>query len=234
MPASTENSAVLPRRGEVRCAAGRARRGALDRRCLAPLALLALAAAAPARAAAPVETRSNAPIDITADEAEVINSKCVAIWRGAAEALQGDARLRANTISVFSVVKPAATAGGQTSCGSTDRIEAEGNVFYVTPERRARADHAVYSSSADQIVLRGNVIVVQGEDVARGDRLTIRISTKEARLESVGAPAAPGAAPRRVRGVFYPARSDTPSAKSDAAGAAAPPSAAAPASPPPP
>ena len=31
---------------------------------------------------AQVGARSSAPIDITANEAEVINSKCVAIWRG--------------------------------------------------------------------------------------------------------------------------------------------------------
>ena len=65
---------------------------------------------------AQVDTRSNAPIDITANEAEVINSKCLAIWRGAAEALQGQARLRADTISVYSTPKGVG-ANGQPSCG---------------------------------------------------------------------------------------------------------------------
>src|SRR4051812_27305593 len=80
---------------------------------------------------------SKAPIDITADEAEVLTAKCVAIWRGSAEALQGKTRLRANTISVFS--KPKGTqANGQPACGGTDRIEADGNVYYVTPTQNAR------------------------------------------------------------------------------------------------
>jgi len=160
--------------------------------------MLALCAGAPARAQ--VDTKSTAPIDITANEAEVVNSKCVAIWRGAAEALQDQTRLRADTISVYSHPKSAG-AGGQTACGGTDRIEAEGHVFYVTPQQSARGDHAVYSAGADQIVITGHVIVVQGADVARGDKLTIHVSTREAKMES----SVTGAGRTgRVRGVFYP------------------------------
>jgi lipopolysaccharide export system protein LptA len=72
------------------------------------LALACVGVAGPA--AAQIDTRSNAPIDITADQAEVIQSKCEAIWRGAAEVLQEHARLRADTITVFSRQKPAATS----------------------------------------------------------------------------------------------------------------------------
>ena len=74
-------------------------------------------------------------------------------------------------------------------------MEADGHVFYVTPKQNARGDHAVYSAAADQIVLTGNVIVAQGHDVARGEKLTIKISTREAKME---------AGSGRVRGVFYP------------------------------
>lgn len=163
--------------------------------------LLALCAGAPVRAQ--VDTKSTAPIDVTANEAEVVNSKCVVIWRGAAEALQDHTRLRADTISVYAHPK-AASAGGQAACGGTDRIEAEGHVFYVTPQQNARGDHAVYSAAADQIVLTGHVIVVQGADVARGDKLTIHVSTREAKMESnVTGAGRTG----RVRGVFYPEKS---------------------------
>ncbi len=162
-------------------------------------------------AQAQVDIRSNAPIDITANEAEVINSKCLAIWRGAAEALQGQTRLRADTISVYATPKGVGP-GGQPACGGTDRIVADGRVFYVNPQQNARGDHAVYSASADQIVITGDVVVVQGRDVARGDTLTIKVSTREAKMESraVGA-----GKPGRVRGVFYPDQkgSETPAAK---------------------
>ena len=167
-------------------------------------AVAVLAASSPAHAQ--VNTRSSAPIDITANQAEVVSSKCLAIWRGAAEALQDQSRLRADTISVYSKPKGSG-ANGQPACGGTDRIEADGHVFYVTPQQSARGDHAVYSAAADQIVITGDVVVVQGVNVARGDRLTFKISTREAKMESnVKGAGQPG----RVRGVFYPDKADSP------------------------
>jgi lipopolysaccharide export system protein LptA len=161
-------------------------------------ALVVLAACGAARAQ--IETKSNAPIDITANEAEVVNSKCLAIWRGAAEALQGDTRLRANTITVHEVVKSKGGDGQQT-CGATQSVVADGDVYYVTPTQNARGDHAVYTASDDRIVMTGDVIVVQGKDVARGDKLVIKVSTRQFTMES----RATGAGQRRrVRGVFYP------------------------------
>jgi lipopolysaccharide export system protein LptA len=153
-------------------------------------------------ASAQIETRSNAPIDITADQAEVIQSKCQAVWRGAAEAVQASSRLRADVITVYS--KPKAAGGGangQPGCGATDRIEADGHVYYVTPDRDARGDHAVYSQASDQIVMTGDVVVVQGQNVARGDKLIIDVSAHQATMVSnVTGMGKAG----RVRGVYFP------------------------------
>ena len=177
------------------------------REALAPALLLATTATLGGGAArAQVDTRSNAPIDITANEAEVVNSKCMAIWRGAAEALQDQTRLRADTLTVYSHPKGVGT-NGQPACGGTDRIEADGHVFYVTPQENVRGDHAVYSAGADQIVITGDVIVVQGDDVARGDKLTVQVSTREAKMESNATGAGK---PGRVRAVVYPDKANTP------------------------
>ncbi|MGI9169990.1 MAG: LptA/OstA family protein [Caulobacteraceae bacterium] len=175
----------------------KAPRGARGR---AGLAAALMAAAWAGAATAQVGMSSNAPIDITANEAEVINSKCLAIWRGAAEALQDQTRLRADTISVYSTPKGVG-ANGQPACGGTDRIVADGHVYYVTPQQNARGDHAVYSAAADEIVITGDVIVVQGKDVARGDKLTLKVSPRQARLQSnaVGAGRL-----GRVRAVYFP------------------------------
>ncbi len=159
----------------------------------------------PLGARAQVDTKSKAPIDITANEAEVVQSKCLTIWRGAAEAVQAQARLRADTITVYSSPKGVG-ANGQPSCGGADRIVADGNVYYVTAQQNARGNHAVYSQPDDQIVITGDVIVVQGNDVARGDRLTLKISTRDAKMESnITGPGKSG----RVRGVFYPNKTDS-------------------------
>jgi lipopolysaccharide export system protein LptA len=179
------------------------------------LAGVCLAVAVGDAARAQIETRSNAPIDITADQAEVVQSKCMAVWRGSAEAVQEQARLRADTITVFSRPKPAA-ADAQAACGGTERIEADGHVYYVTPDRNARGDHAVYTQSTDQIVMTGDVVVVQGQDVARGDKLIIDVSAHQARMvSSVTGPGRPG----RVRGVYFP---DKPAGPGQAAAPPAP------------
>jgi lipopolysaccharide export system protein LptA len=137
---------------------------------------------------------SSAPIDVTADEAEVVNSQCLAIWRGAAEALQDRTRMRADTIKVYSAKKGS-------SCGSTDRLEADGSVYYVTVDRAARADHAVYTAASDTITLTGNVIIVQDKNVAHGDKLVLNVKTGEADMSSN---ATGRNNPNRVRGVFFP------------------------------
>lgn len=150
--------------------------------------------AAATGSSAQIAHNSSAPIDITADEAEVVNSECLAIWRGDAEALQDRTRLRAQSIRVYS------RKTGD-SCGATERLEAEGGVYYVTAERAVRADKASYAASADSITLTGGVIVVQGKNVARGDRLVVNMKTGQAEMVS----AAKGRGkPGRVRGVFYP------------------------------
>ena len=151
-------------------------------------------------ALAQIDSQSKSPIDITADQAEVNNTQCTAIWRGAAEAVQDSNRLRADTLVVYSRAKPAG-ANGQTGCGGVDRIEANGHVYYVTPTQNARGDRAIYTQATDEIVITGDVIVVQGQDVARGDKLTLKVSTKEATMVSTVTGAGK---PGRVRAVVYP------------------------------
>ncbi len=179
------------------------------------LAALALTAFAAGPAAAQLATGSNAPVDITADEGEVVNSQCLSIWRGDAEALQSTTRLRAQVIRVFSSPKAGVTANSQGRCGATQRLEAEGDVYYVTPAQAVRGDRAVYLAETDTITITGGVVVTQGRSVARGDRMTVKVKTGQVNLESsVKGRGKPG----RVRGVFYP--SETAEAASP--GAAAP------------
>ena len=176
---------------------------------------LALAAAALAADAQGIAPQSSGPMDISADNSTFVNAACESTWSGSAEVLQGTSRLRSNLIRAFFKKKPggaggAASQGGgavgglpggpQSDCGATERIEAEGDVFYVTPDQIARGDHAVYTADDDQIVMTGNVIVVQGKNVVRCDRLLIHVSTREAQCSS---DAKGRGVPNRVRGVFY-------------------------------
>ena len=180
---------------------------------------LALGAAAlPLGAAAQITSSSNGPMDISADNGAFDNAACESTWSGAAEVLQGTARLRATTIKAYFKKKPAAPGaapapgsnasalgmpgGAQSSCGATERVEADGDVFYVTPEQNARGDHAVYSADGAEIVMTGDVIVVQGKSVIHGDRLVIHTVTHQAQMESI---AHGRGVPNRVRAVLFQA-----------------------------
>ena len=163
---------------------------------------LALAASGSAPAFAQLPKNSNAPVDMTADELEVVNAQCLAIWRGSAEALQDTARLRADVLKIYNkaipTTRPGATGSG---CGTMDRMEAVGSVYYVTPQQRVRGDMAVYSAASDTITFSGDVVAVQGKNVLRGERLVIQVATGAAQMQSnVKGRNKPG----RVRGVLYP------------------------------
>jgi lipopolysaccharide export system protein LptA len=159
--------------------------------------------AALAQAPASGGNNSSAPVDISADEQEVITSQCKTIFRGAVEVLQDKARMRAATMTVYNRRKvPGKTSSpnGNNDCGDVDRVEADGNVFYVTPDQTVRGDHAVYTYDNDTIIVTGDVVAVQGQDVARGDRMTIKTKTNDVKMESNTT----GRGKPRVRAVLYP------------------------------
>jgi lipopolysaccharide export system protein LptA len=165
------------------------------------LALGALAAPA----AAQLARNSDAPVDITADELEVAQNQCVSIWRGNAEAMQADARLRANVLKATFASRGGAQrgAGATSGCGDLLRMEAEGAVYYVTPQQRVRGDAATYDAGSDTIVMTGDVVAVQGQNVLRGTRMVFNLKTGEGRM--VGG-ATGRNAPNRPRGVFFPSK----------------------------
>jgi lipopolysaccharide export system protein LptA len=185
------------------------------------LALAALGLAAPAMHAVaadqppahntPVFGSGNGPVDISADEVEVLNTENKAIWRGSVEAIQNQNRLRTPQLTVFfakSANAPAsagAPGGGLgAGFGSIQRMEAEGPVYYVTPSQNARGDHATYDAATNTIVMTGNVVLVQDKNVVQGDKLTIDTQTNHSVLVSNNT----SRAQKRVRGVFYQAQNN--------------------------
>ena len=162
-------------------------------------ALLVGATAAQAQGLGP--NSGKGPVDIAGDELEVQNKQCISIWRGKAEALQGEARLRADVIKIFLAQKAGAAGGtGTGACGELLRMEAQGSVYYVTSkDQRVRGDAGTYDAQAETVTLTGDVIAVQGQNVLRGNRMVFNTNTGEGRMIGGG---------NRPRGVFYPAKKD--------------------------
>ena len=110
--------------------------------------------------------------------------------RGRAEVIQGQNRLRADAIN------------GSGAESGIERIEAIGNVYFVTPDQTIRGDRAVYTPADNLVVVTGDVIVTQGQNVMTGGRLTYNTETQAVTMAG-GA----GSNGGRIRGVFYPDRS---------------------------
>jgi lipopolysaccharide export system protein LptA len=127
---------------------------------------------------------SDQPISFSADGGEYVGNTVT--LRGRAELIQGENRLRADTVT------------GLNQTGES-RIEASGNVYFVTPEQTIRGDNAIYTTADDMILVTGEVILTQGQNVLTGSRLTYNVRTQSARIEAGGQ--------GRIRGVFYPASS---------------------------
>jgi Uncharacterized protein conserved in bacteria len=182
------------------------RMSGLEMTKLAALAVLMLAAGP---AAAQIAQSSDAPVDITADSLEVVNNQCMSIWSGSAEALQDRTRLRADVLKTYSKKGPAKSGGQSTSCGALERMEAVGNVYYVTPQQKVRGDHATYDVTSEKIVITGDVVAVSGQNVIRGSRLVVNVQTGDAQME-----AGSKAGKTRPRAVIYPKEeSGQPSAR---------------------
>jgi lipopolysaccharide export system protein LptA len=175
---------------------------------LAGLAAVAMALGA-GPAAAQLSQSSDAPVDITADALEVVNNQCMSIWSGSAEALQDRTRLRADVIKTFSKKAPG-KPGATGACGTLDRMEAIGNVYYVTPQQKVRGNNANYDVTAERIIITGDVVAVSGQNVIRGDRLVVNVATGDAQMES----GAKGPGKARPRAVIYPnQQADQPAAR---------------------
>jgi lipopolysaccharide export system protein LptA len=172
---------------------------------------LAAAALLAGPAAAQLATGSSAPVDITADELETTNGACTSIWRGHAEALQENSRLRADVLTIDFAPKPGGggAAGKTGACGDVTHMHAEGSVYYVTPNQKVHGDTALYEAATNTFTVTGDVVATQGMNVLRGTRMVFNTETGQGHMEG-------GASGRnkasRPRGVFYPKQqASTPS-----------------------
>ena len=146
-------------------------------------AAIALALAALPTVGGTQSFQGGQPIMWGADE--VSRTPTALSLRGRAELTQGENRIRADQVEAA------------VNEGTLTRVEAVGNVYFVTPDQTIRGDRAVYTPANDTIVLSGDVILTQDENVMTGGRLTYNTRTESAEMDGAGQNG-------RVQGVFYP------------------------------
>ncbi|HVY84395.1 MAG TPA: LptA/OstA family protein [Caulobacterales bacterium] len=162
---------------------------------LAAGTILAMALAAPAHAQL---SEGGGPVSYSADNLEYFDGDRRLVLTGDVDVVQGDARLRANRLTLFFKEAPQQQqqAQGGLGAGDIERMVADGEVYYVRPSQSARGDHAVYETASDSVTFTGNVVVASDANVVRGETLVLQIGSKQTVIR-------PGAG-QRVRGVFVP------------------------------
>ena len=100
------------------------------------------------------------------------------VLSGDVDIVQDDSRLGASSV----VFKYGGTGKEKISNGIGSNfdnlvsIRADGEVYYVTPDIKVRANSGVYLTETDIITLKGDVVIAYGDDIATGCELEIRIA----------------------------------------------------------
>ena len=114
------------------------------------------------------------PIEITAQQLEVIQQQRQSIFTGDVIAQQGDMTLTADKLTVFLQEKQ----------DQIDRLVAAGAVKVVQLDRVASADRAVYYQLEEKLVLTGHAIVVQSKNKVSGDEIVIYLKENRSVVKS--------------------------------------------------
>lgn len=112
-------------------------------------------------------------------QSTVLNEKLrEVVLSGDVDIVQDDSRLGASSV----VIKYGGTGNEKISNGIGSNfdnlvsIRADGEVYYVTPDIKVRANSGVYLTETDIITLKGDVVIAYGDDIATGCELEIRIA----------------------------------------------------------
>lgn len=144
---------------------------------------------------------ANAPINVSADKFQADSNAKTGTWTGNVLVVQGDMRMRANSVRLNVVGKD----------NKPDKILASGNVVVDSPNSgTVTGDSGVYDVVARTVTMTGKVVLTRQKDVMRGNQLTVNLETGVATLG--GSAKVPGTnTGGRVQGIFTPPSSSTPS-----------------------
>jgi lipopolysaccharide export system protein LptA len=163
------------------------------------------------------------------DSLEWYDGKQLAVARGDAVAVRETKRIRADVLTAHmtkdkpaaagsssdgkpaaagSTAKPGTSAGplGGDTGSRISRVDAQGNVVVSTATDIGRGDYGVYNADTGIVTLLGNVTVTRGPNTIRGQYAVVDLNNNISRM--MPTPAAPGAPPSRVEGLFV--RQDKP------------------------
>ena len=130
------------------------------------------------------------PVDVEANEMEIVDADKQAIFRGKVDAVRGDQHIRSDIMTVFyaDVKQPDGTSKSQAS-----KLDATGNVTITTSKQVITGEWAKMDILANTLLVGGHVKLTEGKTTLQGEKLTVDLNT-ERTLMTGG----------RVKGSFVP------------------------------
>lgn len=119
--------------------------------------------------------RGDAPIEIKAEEAEIIN-----LNGGRKLIFQRNVWVRQGNVTLRSDRLEASYRKGESE---PRELIAEGHVQIVQNDRRAKCDRAIYLREANRLTCNGHAELVQGCDIIRGESIEFDLAGDRARVE---------------------------------------------------
>lgn len=162
------------------------------------LTIMALVSAVPAAAqtvdatALSQSSKQPKPVDIEADQMEILDQDKRAVFTGNVDAVRDDVTLKSDKL-VADYVETAKEGGGKDT--EVTFLEATGNVVIVTARQRITGAWAKMDVKANQVTIGGDVVVHQGQTVLRGQQLFVDLDKNTSQLTG-----------GRVKGSFVPSQ----------------------------
>lgn len=133
---------------------------------------------------------NHTPIEVTSNTLEVVQEQNRAVFSGHVVAIQGNVRLKADTMTIDYARKEAGSGESKARTepanpvgnGAIRKINAEGNVFLSTPEETASGAQAVYDVDGQEIHLNNHVVLTRGQNTLKGEHLIYNFATGKSRI----------------------------------------------------
>ncbi len=131
-----------------------------------------------------------APVNIEADQMEILDAEKKAVFKGNVDATRGDVNLKASELTVtYAEVKQ---ADGTAKTDATN-LDARGAVTIKTRRETITGDWAKFDPQSNKLVVGGTVKLVQGSTVLTGKELRADLDTNKVEMSG-----------GRVKGSFLP------------------------------
>jgi lipopolysaccharide export system protein LptA len=152
---------------------------------LSRFGLLALGLMLAAPVAAAQISSEGGPIYVDSESSEARELERTILLQGNVDIQQGTARLRADRVTIQFAPRAAGSSGSGavSGFGEVQTLTADGNVFYITPDLKAKGDKGVYNRSSDTITITGKVALLRDKDVAEGQTLTYVVGKRITTLD---------------------------------------------------